>query len=196
MPKTTIDTLNKRHLQIRKFRNYWLIKAEPLSRIVKGTDVKFSITDLQVLTTTQWDGVRNYEARNNLRLMRIGDLCLFYHSNCKIPGIAGIAQIVKEAVIDSTAFDSKHPYYDPKSVIEQPKWYAPTVKFIRSFKNLIALNQLQSYKDSPELNQMFLLKRPRLSVQPVKVEQYQFILKLDKELELQFDIQNCVDNKC
>jgi EVE domain/AT hook motif len=82
-------------------RQYWLMKAEPDSRIEKGVDVKFSIDDLQAKGGPEaWDGVRNYGARNNMRAMRIGDRAFFYHSNCKVPGIAGVIEIVGEHSID------------------------------------------------------------------------------------------------
>ncbi|KAJ2720917.1 hypothetical protein GGI07_004313 [Coemansia sp. Benny D115] len=102
------------------------MKAEPESRIVKGIDVKFSIDDLRSMknSTSQWDGVRNYEARNIMRdQMKVGDRVLFYHSNCKSPGIAGTATIARSAYPDYTAFDPNHPYYDPKSNKESPRWF-------------------------------------------------------------------------
>ncbi|KAI0797192.1 PUA-like domain-containing protein [Abortiporus biennis] len=72
---------------------YWLMKAEPDSRIVKGKDVKFSVDDFESIKTTPWEGVRNYEARNLMKEMQVGDKVLFYHSNCKNPGIAGFAEV-------------------------------------------------------------------------------------------------------
>ena len=84
-------------------RQYWLMKAEPESRAENGVDVKFSIDDLRARGGAEaWDGVRNYGARNNLRAMRKGDLAFFYHSNCKVPGIAGVMEIVEEHRIDGT----------------------------------------------------------------------------------------------
>lgn len=65
---------------------YWLMKAEPDSRVVKGKDVKFSVDDFEAARTTPWEGVRNFEARNLMKEMSIGDKILFYHSNCKSPG--------------------------------------------------------------------------------------------------------------
>jgi predicted RNA-binding protein with PUA-like domain len=81
---------------------YWIIKAEPEMRLVKGKDVKFSIHDLQEQKTTSWEGVRNYEARNNMKKMKVGDICMFYHSNCKLPGLAGVATVIKESHVDGT----------------------------------------------------------------------------------------------
>lgn len=79
---------------------HWLMKAEPDSRIVKGKDVKFSVDDFEAMKTTPWEGVRNAEARNLMKEMRVGDRVLFYHSNCKNPGIAAFAEVSKEAYPD------------------------------------------------------------------------------------------------
>lgn len=79
---------------------YWLMKAEPNSRIVKEKDVKFSVDDFDSVKTTPWEGVRNAEARNLMKEMKVGDKVLFYHSNCKTPGIAGFAEVSKEAYPD------------------------------------------------------------------------------------------------
>jgi predicted RNA-binding protein with PUA-like domain len=114
--------------------------------------------------------------------MKIGDLILFYHSNTKIPGIAGLAKVnivlikvVKEGYPDSTAFDPNHPYFDAKSDPNNPKWFMVDVQFIKKFDNLISLNQLKSY---PELKNMKLLNRGRLSVQPVTKQEFDFISSL------------------
>ncbi|KAJ2556915.1 hypothetical protein EV175_001677 [Coemansia sp. RSA 1933] len=152
------------------------MKAEPDSRIVKGIDVKFSIDDLARIQRSPWDGVRNYEARNILRdRMKLGDKVLFYHSNCKQPGIAGIASIVREGYPDHTAFDPNHPYYDIKSNKDAPKWFMVDVKFHSKFTEVLPLSQL---KTLDKLKEMVLIKRGRLSVQPVRKEEYDFILAL------------------
>ncbi|XP_074177396.1 thymocyte nuclear protein 1 isoform X4 [Rhinolophus sinicus] len=103
---------------------YWLMKSEPESRLEKGVDVKFSIEDLkaQPKQITGWDGVRNYQARNFLRAMKLEEKAFFYHSNCKEPGIAGLVKIVKEAYPDHTQFEKSSPYYDPSSKEDNPKW--------------------------------------------------------------------------
>jgi predicted RNA-binding protein with PUA-like domain len=103
--------------------NYFLIKSEPETRIEKGVDVRFSIDDLQTKGFTSWEGVRNHEAKNNLKRMKVSDICLFYHSNCKTPGIAGLAKVIKEAYPDETQYDPKHPYYDPKVKIDEARWF-------------------------------------------------------------------------
>ena len=110
---------------------YWLMKAEPDSRIEKGVDVKFSIDDLAARQEPEaWDGVRNPVARNKMRAMRRNDLAFFYHSNCKVPGIVGIMRIVEEHAIDESAFDPDHPYYDVKSTDRnKPRWEMVKGKF-------------------------------------------------------------------
>jgi predicted RNA-binding protein with PUA-like domain len=105
--------------------NYWLMKSEPESRIENGHEMKFSFDDLKANKDqiTWWDGVRNYEARNHMKQMKIGDRAFFYHSNCKNPGIIGIVKICNEAYIDHTAFDPKDAHFDPKSDKNNPKWF-------------------------------------------------------------------------
>ncbi|KAL2920239.1 hypothetical protein HK105_200307 [Polyrhizophydium stewartii] len=160
---------------------FWLIKAEPESRIENGVDVKFSIDDLAAKGESTWDGVRNYEARNIMRdRMRVGDLCLFYHSNCKTPGVAGIARVSHGSMVDFTAFDKSHPYYDPKSDPDSPRWFMVKVSFVRKLRRLISLKELQSYK-STRLNSMALLHRGRLSVQPVSRQEFDFVLSLEDQ---------------
>ncbi|KAJ2708728.1 hypothetical protein H4R23_006955, partial [Coemansia sp. Cherry 401B] len=103
--------------------------------------------------TSPWDGVRNYQARNHIRNMKIGDKVLFYHSNCKIPGIVGVASVVKEAYPDHTAFDPAHMYYDSKSNQDVPRWYMVDIKFERKFDHILSLSSL---KQHIELNEMAL----------------------------------------
>lgn len=151
--------------------NYWLLKSEP---------GEFSIDDLEQRPgqTESWDGVRNYQARNLMRdQMRLGDLAFFYHSNCELPGIVGIAEIVREARPDPTAFDPLHKHYDPKSRPEQPAWLMVDVRFVRKLARTIALAEL---KDRPELDGLALVRRGnRLSVMPVGEPQWHFILSLE-----------------
>ncbi|KAI9326732.1 the Duf55 domain of thymocyte nuclear protein 1 [Obelidium mucronatum] len=153
----------------------WLLKAEPESRVVCGVDVRFSISDLRAAQRSAWDGVRNFEARNHLRRMRVGDECLFYHSNCRTPGVAGLARVVEAATPDAAAFDASHPYFDQKSDAANPRWFAVTVEFVAEFERLIPLKELQGYA---ELKDMALIKRGRLSVQPVRDCEFDFIRSL------------------
>ena len=153
---------------------YWLMKSEPDC---------FSIDDLAKAPkkTTHWDGVRNYQARNFMRDdMKKGDLVLFYHSNAKPPGIAGVAKVVKESYPDFTAFDPKDKHFDPKSKQEDPRWFMVDIKLVKKFKDLLALPDLKTVK---ALDGMVLLQKgSRLSVQPVTKKQYDTVLKLaDKQ---------------
>ncbi|KAK1225307.1 hypothetical protein PQX77_011725 [Marasmius sp. AFHP31] len=201
---------------------FWLLKAEPDSRIVKGKDVKvrncslvprippwfsttkhvslphttqFSVDDFESVKTSPWEGVRNYEARNLMKEMKIGDKALFYHSNCKNPeranevywytGIAAFAEVSKEAYPDYTAWDESHPYYDAKSNKESPKWFMVDLTFTSRANHFIPLSLLRyianfgSGSGIPEqiayigdegvkaIKAMDLVTRGRLSVQGV-----------------------------
>lgn len=163
---------------------YWLMKAEPESRMEKGHDVKFSIDDLEAKSEPEgWDGVRNPVARNNMRAMRKGDLAFFYHSNCPKPGVVGVMRIVAEHSVDESAFDPDHPYYDPKSDREKPKWELVHVEFVKKFANLIGLKELRSFSLSGGmLEHMQTLKQSRLSVSSVTPDEWRFILGLAGEV--------------
>ncbi|KAJ3528917.1 hypothetical protein NMY22_g9209 [Coprinellus aureogranulatus] len=116
---------------------------EPDSRIEKGKDVKFSVDDFEKVSTSPWEGVRNYEARNIMKEMKVGDQALFYHSNCKEPGIAAFAEVSKLAYPDYTAWDPTHPYYDAKSDPENPKWYMVDLTFKARAKHFVPLALLK-----------------------------------------------------
>jgi len=136
--------------------NYWLMKSEP--------DV-YSISNLEQDQQDIWDGIRNYQARNFLRQMQVGDLAFFYHSNTKIPGISGVMKIIESNVVDPTQFDPNSKYYDPKSTLESPRWQTVTVQFMEKFSELISLNKLkQEFSDDDFL---VVKKGNRLSVMPV-----------------------------
>ncbi|NXB94189.1 THYN1 protein, partial [Vidua chalybeata] len=153
---------------------HWLLKSEPESRLEKGVDVKFSVDDLkaQPNQTTCWDGVRNYQARNFLRSMKLGQQAFFYHSNCKEPGIVALVKIVKEAYPDHTQFDQKDPHYDSTSRKENPKWSMVDVQFVRMTKRFIPLSEIKAHHlahkaDGGPLKDMMLFTRQRLSIQPL-----------------------------
>lgn len=152
----------------KKSVQYWLFKSEP--------DV-FSIDDLKRDKTTFWEGVRNYQARNLLRdTIAVGDQVLFYHSNAEPPGVVGIAEVKKAGYPDHTAFDPKTKYYDESSKKDNPTWYMVDVGFVEKFKNPVALNTLKS---TPGLEDMMVTKRgARLSIQPVKPEEWKIVLAL------------------
>jgi len=140
---------------------YWLMKSEP---------EEFSIDDLEARPEQRepWDGVRNYQARNFMRdQMKLKDRILFYHSNCEVPGIYGIAEVASAAYPDFTAFDPKDKHYDPKSDPENPRWFLVDVCFV--------------LKADPELAEFPLVRRGnRLSIMPVTAEQWKMIMAREK----------------
>lgn len=152
----------------KKSKNFWLLKSEPET---------FSIDDLKRVKVEPWTGVRNYQARNNMMSMSVGDECFFYHSSCEIPAIVGICKVSKVRVVDELQFDSTSEYFDPKSTRENPRWFCIEVKFLKKFTKILPLSEL---KQIPELRNMNLLQKgSRLSVQPVKDLEFQTILKLN-----------------
>ena len=160
-------------------RNYWLMKSEPKTRLVSGTDVSFSIEELMEENnqTAEWDGVRNYESRNNIKAMRAGDISFFYHSNCREPGIVGIVEIVRSAYADESQFDKASPFYDAACIKTNPKWFSVDVKFIRKLNAVILFSELKKHRG--QLHGMALFNKMRLSVQPLTKAHFDFILQLD-----------------
>lgn len=148
---------------------YWLMKSEPDA---------FSLDDLERVGTEPWDGVRNYQARNMMRdQMQVGDQVFFYHSNCKVPGIVGIAEVVTTGYPDNTAFDPQAKYYDPKSNPDKPRWYRVDVKFGRRLQRTISLSEL---KQQTALEEMPLVRKGnRLSIMPVTPQHWDIILTLE-----------------
>ena len=136
--------------------NYWLMKSEP--------DV-YSIEDLKQDKQEIWDGVRNYQARNFLRTMQVGDLAFFYHSNTKIPGIVGMMKVVENNIPDPTQFKPQSKYYDPKSTPESPRWHTVKVEFVKSFPETISLTKLKQEFSGDDF--LLVKKGNRLSVMPV-----------------------------
>ena len=151
---------------------YWLIKSEPDA---------FSIDDLKNAPgkKTHWDGVRNYQARNFMRDdMSKGDAVFYYHSNCKEPGIVGLAEITSEAYPDHTAFDSNEKYFDAKSDPENPRWLMVDIRYKRKTRRLISLSEVKEHAE--QLEGFPLVRRGnRLSVMPVSPEHWEFILSLE-----------------
>ncbi len=139
----------------------------------------FSFTDLKSRPnkTEPWNGVRNYQARNFMRDdMQVGDLILFYHSSCEIPGIAGIAKVNSMPYPDDTQFNKKSEYFDPKATIENPRWFLIDVAFEKDLKRHISLEELKGFK---ELSDMRLMQKGnRLSILPVTKKEFEFIIKL------------------
>lgn len=150
-------------------QRYWLFKSEPSS---------FSLEDLRNRpnATEQWDGVRNYQARNFLRdEVKVGDRVLFYHSNIAEPAVVGIAEVVRAGYPDVTALDPEGDHFDPRSTPEKPIWYMVDVRFLRKLPRPVTLAEL---KEVPALAEMPLMKRSRLSVQPVSQGEWSLILGL------------------
>jgi predicted RNA-binding protein with PUA-like domain len=136
----------------------------------------FSIEDLEKKKSEGWDGVRNYQARNFMREMREGDLVLFYHSNAKPSGVAGIATIVGEARPDPTQFDPKSDYYDAGATREEPRWDLVEVGFVERFEDVIPLETLKA--DAKLEGMLVTRKGSRLSVTPVEKPHFERVLKL------------------
>lgn len=149
---------------------HWLMKTEP--------DV-FSIDDLERVGTEPWDGIRNYMARNYMRDdMKVGDKVLFYHSNAKPPGVAGLARIASRAYPDPTQFDPESKYHDPTSDPGDPRWLLVDVAFVEKLPRFVGLDELRT---RPELEGMVLLNKSRLSVQPVDKQHFDFIVELARK---------------
>jgi predicted RNA-binding protein with PUA-like domain len=153
-------------------RRYWLLKSEP--------DV-YSIEDLERDGTTHWDGVRNHQAKNFMRdEMQIGDRVLFYHSNAKPPGVAGVAEVVREGYPDFTAFDKEDPHYDPKSKKDSPTWFMVDVGFVERFPQVLPLDTLKAV---PALEGMLVRRRGmRLSVQPVERKHFDKVVRMARKV--------------
>jgi predicted RNA-binding protein with PUA-like domain len=118
-------------------RHYWLMKSEPKV---------FSIDDLagSPKSTTSWDGVRNYQARNFMRAMKVGDQVLFYHSNANPPAVVGVAEVVRAAYPDATQFDKRDSHYDPAGNPAQPRWDMVDIRFVRKFLAPLSLDLLRA----------------------------------------------------
>jgi predicted RNA-binding protein with PUA-like domain len=125
----------------------------------------YGIANLDRDRVTIWDGVRNYQARNFLKSMQVGDLAFFYHSNINPPGIVGLMQIVEAQVIDPSQFDLDGEYYDPKSTQTAPRWHTVKVEFVRTFTDLITLATLRDRFTPEEL--LAVKQGNRLSVMPI-----------------------------
>jgi predicted RNA-binding protein with PUA-like domain len=156
-------------MEVKKNRNYWLMKSEPKA---------FSIDDLKNSenSTACWDGVRNYQARNFLRdEIKAGDGVLFYHSNIAKPAIVGLAEVVREGYPDHTALDPNSDHYDPKATKDNPRWYMVDIRFLASLPEPIDRKTMAA---DPVLSGMEVMKKgSRLSVQPVTSQQWQAVLQ-------------------
>ena len=147
---------------------HWLIKSEP--------DV-FSIEDLEKVKQEPWTGVRNYQARNFMwREMNLGELAIFYHSNAKPSGAAGVAEVASEPYPDPTQFDPKSEYFDPKATQDIPRWWLVDFKHVATFKEFISLEDM---KVDPALSEMLVCQKgTRLSINPVEKKHFNRVMKI------------------
>ena len=151
--------------------NYWLIKSEPSA---------FSIDDLARSPdkTTCWEGVRNYQARNFLQAMAVGDFAFFYHSQADPPAIVGIVEVVKAAYPDHFAWEARHKYFDENSSKQNPRWVMVDVRLKTILPAPLSLARLRGVKGLE--NMELLRKGSRLSVQPVREKEWKCILRLSQ----------------
>jgi predicted RNA-binding protein with PUA-like domain len=149
--------------------NYWLFKTEP------GC---FSFDDLKNRPdmTEHWDGVRNFQARNFLRdTVKVGDLVLFYHSSIPEPAVVGLAEIVRAGYPDTTALNPNAEHFDSRASADNPIWYMVDLRYLEPLKRIVTLEDI---KQNPLLGDMPLVKRSRLSIQPVTKEEWRIILTM------------------
>lgn len=143
---------------------HWLLKSEPGS---------YSIDHLERDRRTNWDGIRNFQARNLLRdEIAVGDEVFIYHSNAEPPGVAGIARVVRAGYPDPTALDPDSHYYDPRASESDPRWFMIDVEFVEKFPYFVSLPELKS---TPGLETMVVTTKSRLSVQPVTEEEFAIV---------------------
>ncbi len=149
--------------------NYWIFKSEP---------DEFGIDHLaaQPKRTARWDGIRNYQARNNLRdLVKKGDQVFFYHSNCKLIGVAGIMEVVKAAYPDPAQFDPASKYHDAKSAADNPRWYCVDVRLVKKFPEIVTTKTL---KADPVAAGLEIFRHTRLSIAPVTAAQWEAVSQI------------------
>lgn len=151
-------------------KRYWLFKTEPEA---------YSFERLALDGTTPWTGVRNFQARNNMMEMKLGDLGLFYHSSIAQPAAIGICKVVKTAYPDFTQFDRESDYFDGRAKPEKPFWFMVDVAYEKPFEHAVTLARMRA---EPRLVGMALLRRgQRLSVQPVMPHEWKIVLDLSKD---------------
>ena len=150
-------------------RRYWLFKSEPTA---------YSFSDLmgEQDRTAEWDGVRNYQARNFLRdEVAEGDGVLFYHSSAKPTAVVGTAVVVRSGYPDDTAWDPDSDHPDPKSTPEKPIWYMVDIKGEAELPRPVTLAEI---KANPALQDISLFRRPRVSIHPITAEEWEIILEM------------------
>ncbi len=155
-------------------RGYWLFKSEPNA---------YSFADLmgEEDQTAEWDGVRNYQARNFLRdEVKVGDGVLFYHSSAKPTAVVGTAVVVREGYPDDTAWDPNSEHPDPKSTPEKPIWFMVDIKGEAELARPVTLAEI---KETPGLEDISLFRRPRVSIHPITADEWKIITELGSKPE-------------
>jgi len=132
---------------------------------MKSEPEAYSIEDLAREGTTLWDGIRNYQARNFMRSMQIGDRAFFYHSNTSPPGIVGLMEVSETGIIDPSQFEATSKYFDPRSSPQAPRWDCVRLRYLRTFQRLLSLEVLRESFDEQELG--VVRRGNRLSILPV-----------------------------
>jgi predicted RNA-binding protein with PUA-like domain len=146
---------------------YWLFKSEPDT---------YSFEHLRKDGTTMWSGVRNFQARNNMMEMQLGDLGLFYHSSIAEPAAVGICKVVATSHPDPTQFERGGEYFDGRAKPDKPLWYLVDVAYVEPLATPVTLARMRA---EPRLMAMPLLRRgQRLSVQPVTPQEWKVVLEL------------------
>lgn len=146
---------------------WWLMKSEP---------EVYGIHHLEQEGTTLWDGIRNYQARNFMRSMAVGDRAFFYHSNAKPPGIVGLMEVIETGIVDPSQFDPQNKYFDPASKLESPRWDCVRLRYSRTFSGMLSLDQLREQFSAEDLP--VVRRGNRLSILPVSEASAVRLLKL------------------
>jgi len=146
----------------------WILKTEP---------AECGLDDIRDAPggVMRWDGIRNYQARNNLRAMRLGDTCLVYHASPQEAGIVGAAALLREAYPDPAQFDADSPYFDAGAAAETPRWFAVDIRYTGRFPAALHARQLREHDG---LGDLALLRQGRLSVSPVSEEEWRILRDL------------------
>ena len=150
-------------------KRFWLMKSDPDT---------YGLPELkkEKTRTTCWDGVRNYQARNFMRdEMQVGDGVLFYHSRQDPPAVVATCTVVRASYPDSTQFEKKSKYFDPKATKEAPRWFMVDIQLEKEFRNPVSLAEI---KELPGLEEMEVARKgSRLSIQPVTPKEWKIVLK-------------------
>ncbi len=168
---------------------WWLLKSEPDTHMLQPAspahppvDVSYSFARLAAEGVGPFFGVRNFQARTFLRDgLAVGDRVLFYHSGCKVPGVAGLAEVARAGYPDPDALDAASPFYDAAHTAAAPRWFRVDLRFTRHLQAFVPLPALRA-DAALAASGMVLLRQPRLSVQPVTEAQAGRVLALAAEL--------------